>query len=121
MVLYAMESAWNSPSRVRGTKRMSVMPALVQTDDGGYAELHSGGDQDTEGGGAQTVQGGGDVKQTLSDDDGARGMKGRESVDDNDNTDGGSRGMRKSDPGSETRSGQEPDEPRRRRGPLRAR
>lgn len=121
MVLYAMESAWNSPSRVRGTKRMSVMPALVQTDDGGYAELDSGGDQDAEGGGAQTVQGGGDVKQTLSDDDGARGMKGRGSADDNDDTDAGTRGMRKSDGGSETRSGQGPDEPRRRRGRLRAR
>ncbi|MGI8758581.1 MAG: hypothetical protein ACR2K0_04675 [Acidimicrobiales bacterium] len=121
MILYAMESAWHSPSRTRGTKRMSVMPALVQTDDGGYAELDSGGDQDSEGGGAQTVQGHGDVKQTHSDSDGARGMKGRGSDDDNEETNVGGHGQRKSDSNSATRAPRQPDEQRPRRGRLRAR
>lgn len=71
-----MESAWNSPARVRGTKRMSVMPALVQTEDGGYAELETSGDQGSEGGGAQTVQGGGEAKTESSDEDGSRGVRG---------------------------------------------
>lgn len=55
MILYAMESAWNSPARVRGTKRMAVAAALSQTEDGGYSELETGGDQALEGGGAQTA------------------------------------------------------------------
>jgi hypothetical protein len=76
MVLYAMESAWNSPARVRGTKRMSVMPALAQTEDGGYAELETSGDQALEGGGAQTVQGDGEAKAGHSDEDGTRGVRG---------------------------------------------
>jgi hypothetical protein len=76
-MLYAMESAWNSPARTRGTKRMSVMPALTQTEDGGYAELSTSGDQELEGGGAQTVQGEGSPKQSHSDGDGTRGVRGR--------------------------------------------
>lgn len=68
MILYALESAWNSPARTRGTKRMSVQAALTQTEDGGYSELGTAGDQDDEDGGAQTVQGGagpkhGDTKE----------------------------------------------------------
>jgi hypothetical protein len=62
MILYAMESAWNSPARTRGTKRMSVQAALTQTEDGGYSELETGGDQELEGGGAQTAQGEGRPK-----------------------------------------------------------
>ncbi|HWH34929.1 MAG TPA: hypothetical protein VNT56_06355 [Acidimicrobiales bacterium] len=75
-MLYAMESAWNSPARTRGTKRMSVMPALVQTEDGGYAELETEGDQALEGGGAQTVQGDGEARTGRSDDDGSKGVTG---------------------------------------------
>jgi hypothetical protein len=57
MILYAMESTWNSPARTRGTKRMSGQAALTQTEDGGYSQLGTEGDQAIEGGGAQTVQG----------------------------------------------------------------
>lgn len=75
-MLYALESAWNSPARTRGRKRMSTMPALVQTEDGGYAELETDGAQAIEGGGAQTVQGDGDVSSERSDDDGTMGQTG---------------------------------------------
>lgn len=75
-MLYAMESAWNSPARTRGRKRMSTMPALVQTEDGGYAELETDGAQAIEGGGAQTVQGDGDVRSEHSGGDGTKGLTG---------------------------------------------
>ncbi len=84
MILYAMESAWNAPARTRGTKRMSTMPALTQTEDGGYSELGTSGDQDDEGGGAQTVSGAagpkdGDTKEggATSQSRGSRGSRGR--------------------------------------------
>ncbi len=76
-MLYAMESAWNSPARTRGTKRMATQPALTQAEDGSYAELETEGDQALEGGGAQTVQGRGGPEQSRSDDDGTRGVRGR--------------------------------------------
>ena len=82
MVLYAMESAWNSPARTRGTRRMSVQAALTQTEDGGYSELETGGDQELEGGGAQTVQGRGGPKDGDTKEGGptaeSRGTRGRE-------------------------------------------
>lgn len=55
---------------------MSVMPALTQTEDGGYSELETGGDQAGEGGGAQTVQGSGEAKSDKSEADGTRGVRG---------------------------------------------
>jgi len=83
MVLYAMESAWNSPARTRGSRRMSGQAALTQTEDGGYSELETSGDQALEGGGAQTVQGSGGLKEGDTKEGGptseSRGTRGRES------------------------------------------
>lgn len=62
MILYAMESAWNSPARTRHTKRMSGMAAISQTEEGSYSELETAGDQAEEGGGAQTASGEGQPK-----------------------------------------------------------
>lgn len=82
-MLYAMESAWDSPARQRGTKRMAVMPALTQTEGGGYEELETAGDQSLDGGGAQTVQGGGGPKHGDTKEGGptseSQGSRGRES------------------------------------------
>ncbi len=77
-----MESAWNSPARTRGTKRMSGQAALTQTEDGSYEQLDTGGDQALEGGGAQTVEGGGGPKHGDTKSGGptgeSRGTRGRE-------------------------------------------
>lgn len=82
-MLYGLDTTLDSPARQRGTKRMAVMPALTQTEDGGYEELETGGAQGREGGGAQTVQGGGGPKHgdTKEGDptSESRGSRGRES------------------------------------------
>jgi len=82
-MLYGLDTTLDSPARQRGTKRMAVMPALTQTEDGEYEELETGGAQGPEGGGAQTVQGGGGPKHGDTKEGGptseSRGTRGRES------------------------------------------
>ncbi len=57
------------------------MPALTQTEDGGYSELGTSGVQDEEGGGAQTVEGSAGPKHGDTKEGGptsqSRGTRGR--------------------------------------------
>ena len=82
-MLFGLDTTLDSPARQRGTKRMAVMPALTQTEDGEYEELDTGGAQGSEGGGAQTVEGSGGPKHGDTKAGGptseSRGTRGRES------------------------------------------